>query len=91
MGHCSCCAHTHECAPEKHIEKQESIFSESVSYTHLSHFRRSAFRFCCRLGMRLFGTPSGVQLYVQSFFILKTIEILKTNYYELSTEFKVHE
>ena len=28
MGHCSCCAHTHECAPEKHIEKQESIFSE---------------------------------------------------------------
>ena len=38
-----------------------------------SHFRRSAFRFCCRLGMRLFGTPSGVQLYVQSFFILKTI------------------
>jgi len=28
MGHCSCCAHTHECAPEKHIEKQKSIFSE---------------------------------------------------------------
>ena len=28
MGHCSCCAHTHECAPENHIEKQESIFSE---------------------------------------------------------------
>ena len=28
MGHCSCCAHTHECAPEKHIEKKESIFAE---------------------------------------------------------------
>lgn len=28
MGHCSCCAHTHECAPEKHIEKKESIFTE---------------------------------------------------------------
>ena len=28
MGHCSCCAHTHECAPEKHIEKEESIFAE---------------------------------------------------------------
>lgn len=28
MGHCSCCAHTNECAPEKHIEKKESIFAE---------------------------------------------------------------
>lgn len=28
MEHCSCCAHTHECAPEKHIEKKESIFAE---------------------------------------------------------------
>ncbi|WP_215643087.1 heavy metal translocating P-type ATPase [Bacteroides thetaiotaomicron] len=28
MGHCSCCAHTHECAPEKHIEKKESIFAK---------------------------------------------------------------
>ena len=28
MGHCSCCAHTHECTPEKHIEKKESIFAE---------------------------------------------------------------
>ena len=28
MGHCSCCAQTHECAPEKHIEKKESIFAE---------------------------------------------------------------
>ena len=28
MGHCSCCVHTHECAPEKHIEKKESIFAE---------------------------------------------------------------
>ena len=28
MGRCSCCAHTHECAPEKHIEKKESIFAE---------------------------------------------------------------
>jgi len=28
MGHCSCCAHIHECAPEKHIEKKESIFAE---------------------------------------------------------------
>ena len=28
MGHCSCCAHTHECAPEKHIEKKEPIFAE---------------------------------------------------------------
>ena len=28
MGHCSCCAHTHGCAPEKHIEKKESIFAE---------------------------------------------------------------
>ena len=28
MGHCSCCAHTYECAPEKHIEKKESIFAE---------------------------------------------------------------
>ena len=28
MGHCSCCAHTHECAPEKHIEKKESIYAE---------------------------------------------------------------
>ena len=28
MGHCSCCAHTPECAPEKHIEKKESIFAE---------------------------------------------------------------
>ena len=28
MGHCSCCAHTHECAPEKHIDKKESIFAE---------------------------------------------------------------
>ena len=28
MGHCSCCAHTHECAPEKHIEKQKTIFAE---------------------------------------------------------------
>lgn len=28
MGHCSCCAHTHECAPEKDIEKKESIFAE---------------------------------------------------------------
>ena len=28
MGHCSCGAHTHECAPEKHIEKKESIFAE---------------------------------------------------------------
>ena len=28
MGHCSCCAHTHECAPEKHIVKKESIFAE---------------------------------------------------------------
>lgn len=28
MGHCSCCAHTHECAPEKHTEKKESIFAE---------------------------------------------------------------
>lgn len=28
MGHCSCCAHTHECAPGKHIEKKESIFAE---------------------------------------------------------------
>lgn len=28
MGHCSCCAHTHECAFEKHIEKKESIFAE---------------------------------------------------------------
>ena len=28
MGHCSCCAHTHECAPEEHIEKKESIFAE---------------------------------------------------------------
>lgn len=28
VGHCSCCAHTHECAPEKHIEKKESIFAE---------------------------------------------------------------
>lgn len=28
MGHCSCCAHTHECASEKHIEKKESIFAE---------------------------------------------------------------
>ena len=28
MGHSSCCAHTHECAPEKHIEKKESIFAE---------------------------------------------------------------
>ena len=28
MGHCSCCAHTHECAPEKHSEKKESIFAE---------------------------------------------------------------
>ena len=28
MGHCSCCAHTHECAPEKHIENKESIFAE---------------------------------------------------------------
>ena len=28
MGHCSCCVHTNECAPEKHIEKKESIFAE---------------------------------------------------------------
>ena len=28
MGHWSCCAHTNECAPEKHIEKKESIFAE---------------------------------------------------------------
>ena len=28
MGHCSCFAHTNECAPEKHIEKKESIFAE---------------------------------------------------------------
>lgn len=28
MGHCSCCAHTHECASEKHTEEKKSIFAE---------------------------------------------------------------
>lgn len=28
MGHCSCCAHTHECASEKHAEEKKSIFAE---------------------------------------------------------------
>ncbi len=30
MGHCSCCAHTHECAPEKHIEKRKNQYSLNI-------------------------------------------------------------
>lgn len=28
MGHCSCCAHTNECASEEHIDKEKSLFGE---------------------------------------------------------------
>ena len=28
MGHCSCCAHTHECATEKYEDKRKTIFHE---------------------------------------------------------------
>ena len=38
-----------------------------------SHLGRGPFRFCSRAGLLFFDTPSGVQPYIQSIFILKTI------------------
>ena len=38
-----------------------------------SHLGRGPFRLCSRAGLLLFDTPSGVQPYIQSIFILKTI------------------
>ena len=36
MGHCSCCAHTHECAPEKHIEEARTRYSHEYWKVGLS-------------------------------------------------------